>query len=69
MHVLSSFPSAIPQQWHMENIARLLVLCGSNNCCNVLGRKAINGKFLEIAQITMYIIMVSILVVFMIGYK
>lgn len=67
MHVLSSYSSVIPQQWHVENMARLLVLCGSSLCYNMLASKAINGRLPEISKVIVYIILVRIVVVFMIG--
>ncbi|XP_040913490.1 F-box only protein 47-like [Toxotes jaculatrix] len=49
---------AIPQPWHMENVARLLVLCGSSLCYTVLARKALNGQLLEISRLIVYILLV-----------
>ncbi|XP_068428538.1 F-box only protein 47-like [Clinocottus analis] len=48
----------IPQPWHLENKARLLVLCGSNICYTVLASKAINGRLPEISRLIVYIILV-----------
>uniref|UniRef100_A0A3B4GEU6 F-box protein 47 n=1 Tax=Pundamilia nyererei TaxID=303518 RepID=A0A3B4GEU6_9CICH len=48
----------IPHPWHVENVARLLVLCGSNLCYTVLASKALNGRLLEISRIIVYIILV-----------
>ncbi|XP_029315346.1 F-box only protein 47-like [Cottoperca gobio] len=48
----------IPQPWHVENVARLLVLCGSSLCYTVLASKAINGRILEISRLIVYIILV-----------
>eukprot|EP00064_Thunnus_orientalis_P004292 superscaffoldBa00000387_g4303 len=48
----------IPQPWHVENVARLLVLCGSNLCYTVLASKALNGRILEISRLIVYIILV-----------
>ncbi|KAK1903208.1 F-box only protein 47 [Dissostichus eleginoides] len=48
----------IPQPWHVENVARLLVLCGSSLCYTVLASKAVNGRLLEISRLIVYIIMV-----------
>ncbi|XP_040004692.1 F-box only protein 47-like [Xiphias gladius] len=50
--------TVIPQPWHMENVARLLVLCGSSLCYNVLASKAVNGRLLEISRLIVYIILV-----------
>ncbi|KAK5861315.1 hypothetical protein PBY51_022722 [Eleginops maclovinus] len=48
----------IPQPWHVENVARLLVLCGSSLCYTVLASKAVNGRLLEISRLLVYIILV-----------
>ncbi|KAG7241681.1 hypothetical protein INR49_025146, partial [Caranx melampygus] len=53
----------IPQPWHMENVARLLVLCGSGLCYTVLASKALNGRLPEISRLIIYIILVRALVV------
>ncbi|XP_041663671.1 F-box only protein 47-like [Cheilinus undulatus] len=50
--------TVIPQPWHGENVARVLVLCGSSLCYNVLASKAINGRLPEIARLLIYIILV-----------
>ncbi|MEQ2158818.1 hypothetical protein XENOCAPTIV_003163 [Xenoophorus captivus] len=51
-------PPVIPQPWHVENVARLLVLCGSNLCYTFLASKALNGRLDEISRIIIYIILV-----------
>ncbi|CAB1429835.1 unnamed protein product [Pleuronectes platessa] len=48
----------IPQPWHVENVARLLVLCGSNLCYTVLASKALNGRLQEISRLIVYMILV-----------
>uniref|UniRef100_A0A3P8T0L9 F-box domain-containing protein n=1 Tax=Amphiprion percula TaxID=161767 RepID=A0A3P8T0L9_AMPPE len=48
----------IPQPWHVENIARLLVLCGSNLCYTVLASKALSGRLTEISRLIVYIVLV-----------
>ncbi|KAM6955166.1 F-box only protein 47-like [Lycodopsis pacificus] len=48
----------IPQRWHMENVARLLVLCGRSLCYTVLASKAVNGQILEVSRLIVYIILV-----------
>ncbi|KAI3356110.1 hypothetical protein L3Q82_017372, partial [Scortum barcoo] len=50
----------IPQPWHVENVARLLVLCGSSLCYTVLASKAVSGRLLEISRLIVYIILVRI---------
>ncbi|GLD59044.1 F-box only protein 47 [Lates japonicus] len=48
----------IPHPWHVENVARLLVLCGRSLCFTVLANKALNGRRLEISRLIVYIILV-----------
>ncbi|XP_068184493.1 F-box only protein 47-like [Antennarius striatus] len=48
----------IPHPWHLENVARLMVLCGSNFCCTVICNRAINSRLPEISRLMMYIILV-----------
>nr|XP_020470070.1 F-box only protein 47 isoform X2 [Monopterus albus]XP_020470071.1 F-box only protein 47 isoform X2 [Monopterus albus]XP_020470072.1 F-box only protein 47 isoform X2 [Monopterus albus]XP_020470073.1 F-box only protein 47 isoform X2 [Monopterus albus]XP_020470074.1 F-box only protein 47 isoform X2 [Monopterus albus] len=48
----------IPQPWHVENVARLLVLCGSSLCYTFLASKARNGRLFEISRLIVYIILV-----------
>ncbi|AWP12916.1 putative F-box only protein 47 [Scophthalmus maximus] len=48
----------IPQPWHLENVARLLVLCGSSLCYTVLASRAVNGRLVEISRLIVYIILV-----------
>nr|XP_046260336.1 F-box only protein 47-like [Scatophagus argus] len=48
----------IPQPWHVENVARLLVLCGSSLCYTFLASKAVNGRLNEISRLIVYIILV-----------
>ncbi|XP_028289492.1 F-box only protein 47-like [Parambassis ranga] len=50
--------SVIPQPWHVENVAHLLVLCGNSLCYNVLASKALNGRILEISRLIVHIILV-----------
>lgn len=42
----------------MENVARLLVLCGNSLCYTFLASKAVNGRLLEISRLIVYIILV-----------
>ncbi|MCJ8732170.1 hypothetical protein PDJAM_G00208170 [Pangasius djambal] len=49
----------MPQPWHMENAARLLILCGNNICYRVLASKAINGRLFEISRLLIFLILVS----------
>lgn len=55
IHILSA---VVPQPWHVENIARLLVLCGNSVCYTILASKAINRRLQEITKIIVYIILV-----------
>ncbi|KAK7904924.1 hypothetical protein WMY93_017531 [Mugilogobius chulae] len=48
----------IPPPWHVENVARLLVLCGSHLCYTFLVSKALNGRLQEISKLIVYIILV-----------
>ncbi|KAG7502009.1 hypothetical protein JOB18_011838 [Solea senegalensis] len=52
-------PEVIPQPWHVENVARLLVLCGNTLCYAVLANKALNGRLAEISRLIVFIILVS----------
>ncbi|KAM9486842.1 F-box only protein 47-like [Clarias gariepinus] len=49
----------IPQPWHIENVARLLILCGNNICYSVLASKAINGRLFEVSRLMIFLILVS----------
>ncbi|KAM3608180.1 uncharacterized protein V6R79_020531 [Siganus canaliculatus] len=48
----------IPQPWHVENVARLLVLCGNSVCYMFLASKAVNGRLHELSRLLVYIILV-----------
>ncbi|XP_034041920.1 F-box only protein 47-like [Thalassophryne amazonica] len=50
--------TVLPWQWHVENVARLLVMCGSNFCYTILVSKAINGRLTEISTLIVYITLV-----------
>uniref|UniRef100_A0A3B4AMC8 F-box domain-containing protein n=1 Tax=Periophthalmus magnuspinnatus TaxID=409849 RepID=A0A3B4AMC8_9GOBI len=50
--------TVIPQPWHVENVARLLVLCDSHLCYAFLASKALNGHLQEISRLIVYIILV-----------
>uniref|UniRef100_A0A3Q3VWJ3 F-box domain-containing protein n=1 Tax=Mola mola TaxID=94237 RepID=A0A3Q3VWJ3_MOLML len=53
-------PDVIPQQWHVENMARLLVLCGSSLCYNMLASKAINGRLPEISKVIVLLLLLQV---------
>lgn len=59
----SSWSPVIPQPWHVENVARLLVLCGDNLCYTVLASKALSGRVPEISKLIVFIILVGIPVI------
>ncbi|KAM3842937.1 F-box only protein 47-like [Diretmus argenteus] len=48
----------LPEVWHMENVARLLVLCGNTVCYSFLANKAHNGQLLEVSRLIVHIILV-----------
>ncbi|XP_019738034.1 F-box only protein 47 isoform X1 [Hippocampus comes] len=48
----------IPRPWHLENIARLLVVCGNKLCYTVLASRAQSGLIRDIAKVIVYIILV-----------
>ncbi|XP_056435873.1 F-box only protein 47-like isoform X2 [Gadus chalcogrammus] len=48
----------LPQVWRVENVARLLVLCGTTLCYSVLANKAHNGRLFEISKLLVYLILV-----------
>ncbi|XP_061774265.1 F-box only protein 47-like [Nerophis ophidion] len=50
--------TAIPEPWHTENVARLLVLCGTRLCYTVLASRALCGRFQEISKMIVYIVLV-----------
>lgn len=49
----------VPQPWNMENVARLLILCGNSICYSVLASKAINRRHFEISRLLIFLILVS----------
>ena len=44
-----------PTDWCMENVAKLLKLCGETVCLEVLGNKAINGRVHELSYLGYYL--------------
>lgn len=56
LHFLSA---VVPQPWHKENIARLLVLCGDSICRTILASKAISGHEAEMCTILAYVVLVT----------
>uniref|UniRef100_A0A673AYW1 FBXO47 ARM repeats region domain-containing protein n=1 Tax=Sphaeramia orbicularis TaxID=375764 RepID=A0A673AYW1_9TELE len=57
-YVVSSLLPVIPEPWNMENVARLLVLCGNHLCYTFLANKALNGRLHDISRLIVFIIMV-----------
>ncbi|KAK3700884.1 hypothetical protein QZH41_012700, partial [Actinostola sp. cb2023] len=51
--------SAIANDWCLENIAKLLVLCGEHVTYAVLGSKAVNGRVHELAYLGYYVTQVA----------
>lgn len=58
---VSFSPPVIPQQWHVENVAHLLLLCESSLCYSILASKAINGRLFEVSRLLVHIVLVSVL--------
>ncbi|XP_057708659.1 F-box only protein 47-like isoform X1 [Corythoichthys intestinalis] len=50
--------TVIPQEWHVHNIARLLVLCGHKLCYIILANKVQSGQITSVATIIVFIILV-----------
>ncbi|NXK97102.1 FBX47 protein, partial [Formicarius rufipectus] len=50
--------SVVPQEWLMENNARLLLLSGNNICYTVLASKAVNGRAMELAKLMVFMVLV-----------
>ncbi|KAM3860433.1 F-box only protein 47-like [Diretmus argenteus] len=48
----------LPEVWHMENVARLLVLCGNTVCYSILANKAHNGQLRQVSRLIVHIILV-----------
>lgn len=45
----------IPTDWCLENVAKLLKLCGESVCFDVLGNKAMNGRVHELSYLGYYL--------------
>ncbi|XP_055735212.1 F-box only protein 47-like [Salvelinus fontinalis] len=50
--------TVLPQAWHVESVARLLILCGNSLCYSILASKALNGRLFEISRLLVYLILV-----------
>lgn len=51
--------SAFPNDWCLENVAKLLKLSGHSIAVEILGSKAVNGRIHELAYIGYYLVQVS----------
>ncbi|NXE43231.1 FBX47 protein, partial [Ptilorrhoa leucosticta] len=51
--------SVLPQEWLMENNARLLLLSGNSICFTFLASKAVNGRAVELARLMVFMALVS----------
>ena len=47
--------TAMPNGWCLENVAQLLINCGTDICKGVLGCKAVNGHVDELIVICFYL--------------
>ncbi|NWV59346.1 FBX47 protein, partial [Malurus elegans] len=50
--------SVVPQEWLMENNARLLLLSGSSICFTFMASKAVNGRAVELARLLVFMALV-----------
>ncbi|NWT79606.1 FBX47 protein, partial [Lanius ludovicianus] len=50
--------SVVPQEWLMENNARLLLLSGNSICFTFLASKAVNGRAVELARLVVFMALV-----------
>ncbi|XP_027522153.1 F-box only protein 47 [Corapipo altera] len=50
--------SVVPQEWLMENNARLLLLSGNNICFTFMASKAVNGRAVELARLMVFMALV-----------
>ncbi|XP_050186745.1 F-box only protein 47 [Myiozetetes cayanensis] len=50
--------SVVPQEWLMENSARLLLLSGNNICFTFMASKAVNGRAVELARLMVFMTLV-----------
>ncbi|XP_032567305.1 F-box only protein 47 isoform X3 [Chiroxiphia lanceolata] len=50
--------SVVPQEWLMENSARLLLLSGNNICFTFMASKAVNGRAVELARLMVFMALV-----------
>ncbi|NWV03649.1 FBX47 protein, partial [Ptilonorhynchus violaceus] len=50
--------SVVPQEWLMENNARLLLLSGNSICFTFMASKAVNGRAVELARLMVFMALV-----------
>ncbi|XP_062994768.1 F-box only protein 47 [Elgaria multicarinata webbii] len=50
--------AVVPQDWLLENSARLLILCGNNICFTFMANKAVNGRANELARLMVFLVLV-----------
>ncbi|XP_060111967.1 F-box only protein 47 [Heteronotia binoei] len=50
--------AVVPQEWLLENSARLLILCGNNICFTFMASKAVNGRAIELARLVVFLALV-----------
>ncbi|XP_013920648.1 PREDICTED: F-box only protein 47 [Thamnophis sirtalis] len=50
--------AVIPQEWHLENSARFLILCGNNICFPFMASKAVDGRAIELARLVVFLALV-----------
>ncbi|KAL9823836.1 F-box only protein 47 [Geothlypis trichas] len=47
----------VPQEWLMENNARLLLLSGNSICFTFMASKAVNGRAVELARLMVFMVL------------
>ncbi|XP_069490801.1 F-box only protein 47 [Ambystoma mexicanum] len=50
--------SVVPQEWLLENNARLLILSGNSICFTFMASKAVNGRAVELARLVVFLALV-----------
>ncbi|KAL6044547.1 hypothetical protein STEG23_035175 [Scotinomys teguina] len=50
--------SVVPQEWLLENNARLLILSGSNICFTFMASKAVNGRTIDLSRLIVFLALV-----------
>ncbi|KAG2461080.1 FBX47 protein, partial [Polypterus senegalus] len=52
--LLEELTGYVPNEWLLENQARLLLLCGNNICYTIMSSKAVNGRVNELANLMVF---------------